>query len=66
MDGYEVIEALKKCEETQDIPIVVMTAHRIDQLKIDLVEMASDRLYKPILPEELAKRVEELLSKKPR
>jgi len=66
MDGYEVIEAMKKCEETQDIPIVVMTAHRVDQLKIDLVEMASDRLYKPILPEELAERVEELLSKKPR
>ncbi|MCL4553697.1 MAG: response regulator, partial [Actinobacteria bacterium] len=61
MDGYEVIEALKGAEETRDIPIVVMTAHRIDQLKIDLVEMASERLSKPLLPEELAERVEELL-----
>gem|GEM_PF-656811 len=61
MDGYEVIAALKGAEETSEIPIVVMTAHRIDQLKIDLVEMASDRLAKPILPEQLAEKVEALL-----
>jgi len=65
MDGYEVIAALKGAPATSEIPIVVMTAHRIDQLKIDLVEMASERLTKPILPEQLAERVEALLLRKP-
>lgn len=64
MDGYEVIAALKGTPETSEIPIVVMTAHRIDQLKIDLVEMASERLTKPILPEQLAEKVEALLLRK--
>lgn len=62
MDGYEVIRELKGAETTRDIPIVVMTAHRIDQCKIELIEMASERLSKPILPEQLAERVEKLLS----
>ncbi|MDP2400512.1 MAG: hypothetical protein Q8M66_00900 [Actinomycetota bacterium] len=39
-----------------------MTAHRIDHCRIDLVEMASEHLSKPILPEQLAERVERLLS----
>jgi DNA-binding response OmpR family regulator/two-component sensor histidine kinase len=62
MDGYEVIAALKSAEETAEIPVVVMTAHRIDHCRIDLVEMASEHLSKPILPEQLAERVEQLLS----
>ncbi len=63
MDGYQVIRELKGVEATSHIPIVVMTAHRIDRDKVDILEMASEHLTKPFSPEKLAERVEELISR---
>lgn len=63
MDGYQVIQEIKRAEETRDIPIVVMTAHRIDHDRIDLLNLASEQLSKPFSPEQLADKVEAMLDK---
>lgn len=62
VDGYQVIQQVKTDEALKDIPIVVMTAHRIDRDRIDILNMASGQVAKPFSPEELAERVEALLS----
>jgi PAS domain S-box-containing protein len=66
MDGYEVIQTVKGAEETRDIPIVVMTAHRIDRERTDLLAMAAEHLHKPFAVEELVERVEQFLAEEGR
>jgi PAS domain S-box-containing protein len=61
MDGYQVIQEVKGAEETRDIPIVVMTAHRIDRERTGLLELAAEQLHKPFAVEDLVARVEEFL-----
>jgi signal transduction histidine kinase/CheY-like chemotaxis protein len=61
MDGYEVIRRVKTTPEWADIPIVVMTAHRIDASRMDILSMASGMLDKPFSPEAIAEKVEALL-----
>lgn len=61
MDGYEVIQQVKGHEATEHIPIVVMTAHRIDHDKIDILKLAAEHVAKPFSPEALAERVEAVL-----
>jgi signal transduction histidine kinase/CheY-like chemotaxis protein len=61
MDGYEVIRRVKTTPEWADIPIVVMTAHRIDTSRMDILSMASGMLDKPFSPEAIAEKVEALL-----
>lgn len=63
MDGYQVIERLKKSERTVDIPIVVMTAYHFHRDKIDIVNMAAEQVAKPFKVEQLVQKVEELLAK---
>ncbi len=63
MDGYEVIEELKGNEETSDIPIVVMTADRIDQERIGLLQFVTESMSKPLSAEAVAKHVEKILVK---
>ena len=62
MDGYQVIQEVKGKEETRDIPIVVMTAHRIDRERTGLLELAAEQLHKPFAVEDLVARVEEFLT----
>lgn len=62
MDGYQVIQEVKSTEETRDIPIVVMTAHRIDRERTDLLAMAAEQLKKPFAVEDLVERVEQFLA----
>jgi len=62
MDGYEVIQKVKSAEETRDIPVVVMTAHRIDREHTDLLALAAEQLHKPFAVEELVERVEQFLA----
>ncbi|HET6498733.1 MAG TPA: response regulator [Coriobacteriia bacterium] len=62
MDGYQVIQEVKSAEATKDIPIVVMTAHRIDRERTELLAHAADQLRKPFAVEELAVRVERHLA----
>ncbi len=60
MDGYQVIKAVKSNPELADIPIVVMTAYPIDRSRIDILEMTAAHISKPLSPEDIAKRVDEL------
>ncbi len=61
MDGYQVIQEIKTHERTKDIPIVVMTAHRIDHKHIDLLNLTVGQVDKPFSAEDLAVRVEQIL-----
>ena len=67
IDGYEVCQRLKKNPETQDIPVILLTAvasrvtsstytHR-DMLESD----AEDYMPKPVEPEELLNRIKDWL-----
>jgi len=62
MDGYQVIQEIKTDPGLSDIPIVVMTAHRIDHSRIGVIDMAAGQVPKPFSAEELAQRVESLLA----
>jgi PAS domain S-box-containing protein len=62
MDGYQVIQEVKSAEETRDIPIVVMTAHRIDRERTDLLALAAEQLHKPFAVEDLVMRIEHYLT----
>ncbi len=62
MDGYQVIQEVKTRPDTNHIPIVVMTAHRIDHEKMDLLHMATEQITKPLSVEDLADSVEKLLA----
>ena len=64
MDGYEVIEAIKTNDETSDIPIVVMTAHRIDEDRVGIIQFAADQVNKPLSAEAVAEHVERVLGAK--
>lgn len=63
MDGYELIHQVKTSSEWHDIPIVIMTAHRIDRDRIDILDLAEGRLSKPFSPELIAEQVEALLDR---
>ncbi len=63
MDGYELIRRVKTSPEWRDIPIVIMTAHRIDRERIDILELAEGRLAKPFSPELIAEQVEAMLDR---
>ncbi len=61
MDGYQVIQEIKTHPRTSEIPIVVMTAHRIDHDRIDLLKLTAGQVSKPFSAEQLAERVERIL-----
>jgi len=63
MDGYELIHRVKTTPEWQSIPIVIMTAHRIDRNQIDILNLAESRLSKPFSPELIAEQVEAMLDR---
>jgi signal transduction histidine kinase/DNA-binding response OmpR family regulator len=61
MDGYDLIQRVKTTPEWAEIPVLVMTAHRIDRNRIDVLELAAHRLHKPFSPELIADEVEALI-----
>jgi signal transduction histidine kinase/CheY-like chemotaxis protein len=61
MDGYQVIEQVKRSPMTKHIPIVVMTAYHFDREKTDILELAAEQVAKPFTPEALAEKVAEIL-----
>ena len=61
MDGYQVIKSVKTDPALQDVPIVVMTAHRIDRDKIDILNLAAGQVTKPFSPEDIVERIDALL-----
>ena len=62
MDGYDLIHKVKTTEAWKEIPILVMTAYRIDRSRVDILELAAHRLHKPFSPEMIADEVEALIS----
>lgn len=64
MDGYEVLENLKKNSKTADIPVVMLTAYAQTDEKIKgLRAGVEDYITKPFEPEELSLRVQKVLSR---
>jgi CheY-like chemotaxis protein len=61
MDGYQVIQKVKTTPAWKDVPSVVMTAHRIDSERIDVLKLAAGQLSKPLRPDDIVDRVEELM-----
>jgi len=63
MDGFEVCRKLKKDPETQEIPIIMLTAkaQKVDKEKARQVG-ASDYVTKPFSPSALLIKIEEILA----
>ena len=61
MDGYALIQRVKTTPGWAEIPILVMTAHRIDRNRIDVLHLATQYMRKPFSPELIADEVEMLL-----
>lgn len=58
MDGYQVCERLKSCDETKDIPIIFLTAKSQEQDEAKGLALgAVDYITKPISPPILKERV---------
>jgi len=67
MGGYEVSRALQSAYETSNIPIIAMTAKVYDDSTVKLIKSEPNVkgfLNKPFKPEELKKKIIELLSQK--
>jgi len=62
MAGLEMVEKLRGCEQTKDIPVIVLTARGFDiedDRRRDL--RISEYLSKPFSPKKLLKDVEDIL-----
>jgi len=62
MDGYEVLEALKTDPETQDIPVVIMSAYQIDRDRGNILDLATQLIGKPFDVEEFVAHIEGVIS----
>ncbi len=62
MDGYEVIRRVKTNDEWADIPIVVMTAHPVEDANTELLAQVAAQISKPLSPDGIAAQVEQLLT----
>ena len=61
-DGYQIFSALRSDPQTQQIPVVIMTAHAEDiyeRISVDLG--AAEHMTKPFHPFELVEKVKVLL-----
>jgi two-component system alkaline phosphatase synthesis response regulator PhoP len=62
MTGLEMVEKLRGCEQTKDIPVIMLTARGFaigDEQKRDL--QISECLSKPFSPKELLRDIEDIL-----
>jgi DNA-binding response OmpR family regulator len=60
MDGYQVLEQLKKQESTKDIPVIMMTIKSGDEdIQRGLDLGAADYISKPLSVDLLIKRIEQ-------
>ncbi len=62
LNGYEVLEALKKDDNLKNIPVIMLTAksfqHEVDEA---IKKGADDYIIKPFSPAELVERVKKIL-----
>jgi two-component system alkaline phosphatase synthesis response regulator PhoP len=62
MTGLQLIEKIRQCDQTKDIPVIMLTARSFaieDQQKEDL--QISQCLSKPFSPKELLENIEDIL-----
>ncbi len=62
MTGLELVEKVRQCEETKDIPVILLTARNFaieEQQQEDL--QISQCLSKPFSPKELLENIEDIL-----
>ena len=62
MTGLEMVQKLRQCEQTKDVPVIMLTARGFaieDEQKRDL--KISECLSKPFSPRELLKDIEDIL-----
>lgn len=65
-DGWEVIQDLKRCEETRDIPVIIVTAKGLSENERLLLENRASVLEKRYLTrEDLENRIREVVSQLP-
>ncbi len=64
MTGYDACRALKADEETRDIPVVFLSAKgQESEVQTGLEVGATDYILKPFSPDQLTKRVAEILAR---
>jgi DNA-binding response OmpR family regulator len=64
MSGPEVLRALKEHPETEQIPVVMLTARKSQGDVVDALRAgAGDYLTKPFMPEELSLRIDSLVAR---
>ena len=62
MTGQELLQRLRQESSLDDVPVIVLTGHEDDQLRVDLLRNgAQDFLVKPFSVEELRVRIANLL-----
>lgn len=65
MDGFEVLRHLKEGPDTADIPVIMLSARRLEQDVVNGLNLgAADYLVKPFMPEELFLKIQRLLKHK--
>ncbi|MCV6639074.1 response regulator [Candidatus Albibeggiatoa sp. nov. NOAA] len=63
MDGWEAIQIIRATESIKHIPIICLTAHFLQGFKEKIFAAGfDDILVKPIIPKELFKKINVLLS----
>ncbi len=64
MDGLELLQQLRACEQYKDIPVILLSAKSKSTDRIDgLKQGADDYITKPFNPEELLIRIEKILKR---
>jgi DNA-binding response OmpR family regulator len=64
MTGYEACRAIKDNEKTKHIPVVILSAKGQDEeIETGISAGAVDYILKPFAPDELTRRVSEILDK---
>ena len=64
MDGWEATARLKGSEETRAIPVIVLTAHALEQDRLKAIEMGCDDFdTKPVDLPRLLQKIEQLLGR---
>ncbi len=65
MDGFEVLRHLKESPDTAEIPVIMLSARRLEQDVVNGLNLgAADYLVKPFMPEELFLKIQRLLKHK--